>query len=327
MFCKQCGAQMAGDAKFCPGCGAPVDGPSVPVAPAPAPVAPTPAPVAPAPAPVAPVYAAPAPAAGNPLALRSSPLFLVAVICMSVVALFQLIGIFTSVGTMGEMSETMDMMGMGEASGALAGVGVLSTLVSLGTLAITAVILTGLWMTYASGLGEGKPPMLIRGLKLIRGGVMAQMIYLIVVLAFVAIIFLMAAIVGGTMAGSMSSYDYYYDYDRAAAAGMGAATAILVLALVFVLGIGALMIAFYVKARSAAGYALTTASTGKVTGVPSMFLAVMCFVVGGLGLLGTLMGGVVLGVMYLLNSLASVAANILFGIVALQYRNRAMAVG
>ncbi len=183
----------------------------------------------------------------------------------------------------------------------------------------------GLWMTYASGLGEGKPPMLIRGLKLIRGGVMAQMVYLIVVLAFVAIIFLLAAIVGGTMASSISSYDYYYDYDQAAAAGMGAATAILVLALVLVVGIGTLMIVFYVKARAAAGYALTAASTGKVTGAPSMFLIVMCFVVGGLGLVGTLMAGAALGLMYIFNALASVAADILFGIVALQYRSRALA--
>ncbi len=324
MFCKQCGAQMAGDAKFCPSCGAPVDGPS---APAPAPVAPPPAPVAPIPAPAAPVYAAPAPAAGDPLALRSSPLFLVAVICMSVVALFQVIGMFTSIGTMGQMSEAMDLMDMGDASGAFAGVGVLTILISLGTLAITAVILTGLWMTYASGLGEGKAPTLIRGLKLIRGGVMAQMVYVIVVLAFCAIILLLAAIVGGTMASSMSSYDYYYDYDRAAAAGFGAATAVFVLVLVLVAGIGALMVAFYVKARAAAGYALTAATTGKITGVPSMFLIVMCFVVGGLGLLSTLMGVTLLRLTYLLNTLAAVAANILFGIVALQYRNRALAAG
>lgn len=328
MFCKQCGTQMAGGEKFCPGCGAPVDAPPAPAVPTPAPVAPAPAPMAPPPVPVAPVAPSPAPAAGNPLALRSGPLFLTAVICMSVVVLFQLISIFTSIGTMGQMSEAMDMMGMGDAGGALTGVSVLTILVSLGTLAIAAVILVGLWMTYASGLGGGKAPMLDRGLKMIRGGVMAQMIYLIVVLSFAVLIFLLAAIVGGTMAGSIGSYDYYdyYEY-RSAAAGLGAATAIIVVMLVFLVGFGALMIAFYVKARAAAGYALTTAGTGRVTGVPSMFLVVMCFVIGGFGLLGALLGGAVLGVMYVLSAMASAAASILFGVVALQYRNRALAAG
>ncbi|MBE6807244.1 MAG: zinc ribbon domain-containing protein [Ruminococcaceae bacterium] len=65
MFCRHCGATLADNAKFCRGCGNPVQ-PAAPATPAepPAPVAP-PQPVAPAPAPVQPAPAqpvAPAPA-------------------------------------------------------------------------------------------------------------------------------------------------------------------------------------------------------------------------------------------------------------------------
>ncbi len=317
MFCRKCGAQMGGDEKFCPNCGTPVE--AAPAVPTPTPVAPAPAP---APAPVAPASAAPA--ARGPLDLRSHPLFLVAVICASVVALFQVIGMFTSVGSLSEMSDAMDMMGMGDMSGVLSGAGAVSILIALGTLAITAVVLTGLWMTYASGLGEGDGPMLNRGLKLVRGGLMAEMIYMIVLLSILAICFLMFAIMGGSMSGA-SYYDYfdydYYDYKAAS----GALTAAGIIGLLVVAAIGTLMVIFYVKARQGVSYALTTAETGKVTGAISMFVPVMCFVLAGLALLGVLMSGSAMGVLSVLNTLVDCAAYILFGIVAVQYRSRALA--
>ncbi len=310
MFCRKCGAQMGGDEKFCPNCGTPVDAP--PVVPTPTPVPPTPAP-----APVAPVER-------NPLDLRSHPLFLVAVICASVVALFQIVGMFTSMGALSAMGDSLDMLNMGEMTDMLSGVGAVSILISLGALAITAVVLTGLWMTYASGLGEGDGPMLNRGLKLVRGGLMAEMIYMIVLLSILAICFLMFAIMGGSMSGG-SYYDYfdydYYDYKAAT----GAITAAGIIGLLLVAGIGTLMVIFYVKARQGVSCALTTAETGRITGAVSMFVPVMCFVVAGLGLLGVLMSGSAMGVLAVLNTLVDGAAYILFGIVAVQYRSRALA--
>ncbi len=272
MFCKKCGAQMDDGAKVCPNCGASME----------------------AKAPVV---------AGGPVEkARTNPLFLAAVICMSVVALFQLIGVFQGSGQMGSV---LDMAGMG-------GVNALMTLVSLIALAITAVILVGLWFVYVSGLNSAQAPLLAKGLHLTNIGVLAQMIYMIVVLGFAALAMLIVIIGGGSIAGQYSSD-----------AG-GAVAAVGVVGLLILGGIGALMVIFYLKVRTCVQMAETTVATGKLTGVPPMFVPVMCFVLGGLTVVSALMsqgaGGVAL-----LNSLASAGAYILFGIVAMQYRNENMA--
>ncbi len=272
MFCKKCGAQMDDSAKVCPSCGASTE----------------------AKAPVV---------AGGPVEkARANPLFLAAVICMSVVALFQLIGVFQGGGQMGSV---MDAAGMG-------GANALMTLVSLIALAITAVLLVGLWFIYVSGLNSAQAPLLGKGLHLTNIGVLAQMIYMIVVLSFAVLGMVIVAIGGGAIAGQYS-----------ADAGGALAAAGIVGALLLG-GVGALMVVFYLKARAAVQMAESTVAAGKLTGVPVMFVPVMCFVMGGLTVV-TMLTSMGAGALTLLNNLASAGSYILFGIVALQYRNENMA--
>ncbi len=271
MFCKKCGAQMDDSAKVCPNCGASTEAKPV--------------------------------VAGNPVEkARANPLFLAAVICLSVVALFQLVGVFQGGG---QLSGVMDMAGMG-------GVNALVMLVGLVSLAITAVLLVGLWFVYVSGLNSAQAPLLAKGLHLTNIGVLAQMIYMIVVLGFTALIMLIVAIGGGSLVGQYSSD-----------AG-GAVAAVGIVGFLLVGGIGALMVIFYLKARAAVQLAETTVAAGKLAGVPVMFVPVMCFVLGGLELVSALMSAGA-GGLTLLNGLASAGASVLFGIVALQYRNENMA--
>lgn len=313
MFCRMCGSRLGEDEKFCSNCGAPAgETPVAPEVPA-APVTP-PAPVAPvAPAPVAPM----APVVGNPLRnARSSPLYLAAVICLSVAAAFQLINVFITFSAL--LSYGDYYMSDASVSGAQAGF----ILSALGGLTITAIILTGLWMVYASGVGQGGASSLTRGLKLLRGGVLAQMIYMIVILALVILLALVVVIMAQDIA---ASYYHYYSYREASS---GAVAAVGVIVLLLAAGMGALMIVFYLKARTALGHALAAAQTGTVTGAPSMFVIVMCFVIAGLTvllLLTNLANGSTGGGAAVISNLASIAADILFGIVALQYRNQVLA--
>lgn len=315
MFCRMCGSQMGEDEKFCSNCGAPAS--ETPAAPA-APEVPV-TPVA-APAPVAPVAPAPvAPVAGNPLLkARSNPLYLAAVICLSVAAVFQLINVFTTLSALfSYWNDSYYYVSEASTTGAMVG----ATVSALGALTITAIILIGLWMVYASGVGQGKATSLTRGLKLVRGGVLAQMIYMIVILALVALVVLVMIIMGG----NMSAYDFddYYYYDYREVGGVIAAVGVVIL--LILAGVGALMIVFYVKARTAVGYALAEAQTGKATGAPSMFVPVMCFIIAGCTVLVMLANGSAGGGVAVISNLATIAADILFGIVALQYRNQVLA--
>ena len=306
MFCRMCGSQLGEGEKFCSNCGAPVGettaAPAVPEVPV-APVTP-PAPVAPA---------AVAPVAGNPLlSARTSPLYLAAVICLSVAAVFQLINVFTTMSALVSYGNYY----VSDASVKSAMIGF--TLSALAGLTITAILLIGLWMVYASGVGQGKDANLTRGLKLVRGGVLAQMIYMIVILALVVLVALVMILMAQDIA---ASYYDYYNYREAS----GAVAAVGVVMLLLAAGMGALMIVFYLKARTALGHALAAAQTGTATGAPSMFVIVMCFVIAGLTVLLLLANGSAGGGIAVISNLASIAANILFGIVALQYRNQVLA--
>ncbi len=306
MFCKHCGTQLGDNDRFCPGCGAPMTDP----------------------APASPSYIAPDP--GNPLlAAGRSPLFLVAVICASVVTLLQFISLFFAYNTMNDYIDyTMWRQGDWEAAAGLNMVQTLTVVLTLGALVMSVLLLIGLWMTYVSG-AQGKTSGLVRGLKLVRGTLMAQMVYVIVMLALLAFMMLMLALVGGFMGAATSGYDYYYDYDRyAARAAAGMVTMLAVVGLVIILAIGVLMVLFYLKARKAVGYAIATAQTGEISGAPSMYLIVMCFIIGALSILYMVVSVTVpseLMVLTILNYLFSAAHSILFGAVALSWRNKVLA--
>lgn len=303
MFCRKCGAAVDEGETICPGCGAPVGVPSAPV----------PAPVAPAPA---------APVVKSPLqAACSSPMFLAAAICLSVTAVFQLIAMFTSTGTVGQISVYLDLVDdarLGEASGTLMGMGILYLLIALGLLAVTAVTLTGLWMTYVSSRAADREPGLIRGLRLVRGGALAEMVCTIVGLSFLAVVFLVVAIMGGCI----SSGALYLDSDEMVAGAL--LTAVGVVGLILMIGTGAVLTVFYLEARAALGNALATVKDQTAAQAPSLFLIVVCFVLGGLSLVNMLLTGFA-GGFRIVGTMAGITADILFGLVAVRYRRSVLA--
>lgn len=307
MFCKHCGTQLGENDKFCPGCGAPMADP----------------------APAGPSYIAPDP--GNPLlAAGRSPLFLVAVICASVVTLFQFISLFITVSAMGSYMDYVNWAYSGmDASMTNTTLTFTVFFVSV-ALVMSVLLLIGLWMTYVSG-AQDKVSGLVRGLKLVRGTLMAQMIYMIVMLALLAFALLMLALMGGFMGAAVSgSYDYYswsdYDYYGARVAA-NIITMLAVVGLVIILVVGVLAVLFYLKARKAVGCAIATAQTGQMAGAPSMYLIVMCFIVGALSILSaavSLASMAEMTVLPVLSALAAAAQAILFGAVALSWRNKVL---
>ncbi len=275
MFCKKCGAEMADTDKVCASCGAPVE-------------------ETPAPAPVK------TPAVGGPLeSVRANPLYLAAVICLSVVAFFQLIGMIQGAGA----SDMFAALGAGS-------LGAVTVLASLVALAITGVIVAGLWLCWVSGLDGSKAHLMTLGLKLLWPGVLAQLIYMGVTLGLTEIMLLIAAIGVGSYAG------YGYEYGSMASA----ATGVMVVTFILVAAILALMVVYYIKVLKTIKEAQVSDATGKLAGVPSMFVVVVTFVVAGCQLLTLLTSGFA-GGLNVLNSLAGIGANVLFGIVMLQFRN------
>ncbi len=299
MLCKMCGTPLGEDERFCPNCGAAVGEPPVPT--------PVPTPV-------------PAPEPGNPLlAVRSGPLFLAATICLSVLLLFEIVSAFTTVGALNHYLDRLDVGANAMFAGMRAG----AVLGALGDLAIAGVILAGLWTVYASGAGEGRPGELTRGLKLVRGGVLVHMVVMIVGMAALAVFLLSMVIAGmttvclgaGLTGGSLAGMDEEF------LSVVGLAVAALGL-LVFTVGAAVAQTVFYLKVRTALGHALTTARTGEVAGVPSMYIPVMCFVLAGWTSLLVLIGATT-GLLPILDAFVESAAYILFGLVALRYRDLA----
>lgn len=295
MFCKQCGKEVADGTAFCPGCGASLgDAP------------------APAPAPAAPVRVKTPPVGGPLEPARANPLFFAAIICMSVVAFFQLISMVQGASSMGQLSDMLSMVGADSIGSGLSTVFILVALVML---TITGLIVAGLWLAWVSGLDGTKAKLMGTGLKLIWAGMLTQLIFYAIVLGLADIIILIGAIAGGSLTGRASHYGYY---SSEASAAVGA----LFLIFVLVAAILALVIIYHIKVLKTVKQAQISNATGKLTGLPSMFVAVMTFIIAGLALLGLVFGGFAGGVVSVLNSLASIGANVLFGIVIIQFRGQ-----
>ena len=289
MFCKKCGTRLDPEDKFCPACGLPAG--------------------------TDPVADTPSAAGETLLSQRTSPLFLAALICQTVTAVVSLLNLFPLLFTLGVAGDYIeqyvpDRSTAEVARGMMGAMGAVEILVWLGVMAIVAVLLTGLWMVYASGRSEGREATLVRGLKLVRGSLLAQMIYMIVGLGMVAAGCLLLTIAGGMMGTFADNYLYAYDYDYI--------DAYQVAGLLTTMG---LVVLFYVKARRAVGYALDAAQTGQLTGVPALYLVVMCFVSAGVVLLAMLSGTG--GALAVVSALVNAAASILFGILAARCRGLA----
>ena len=227
-----------------------------------------------------------APGVGPLERVRSSPIFLAAVICMSVNVLFQLFGAFD---------------------------GGMATLASLIVVAISGVMLAGLWLVWCSGL-DGKAHLMDTGLSLLQGGTLVQLILMAVCFGIADLAVLVVAVVGG--AGGLEHAL------EAAGLGSGLSNAfgmgMLVVFLVMVAAT-AVMVLYSLFSWRSVKMARASQAAGRLVGQPSLYVAVVSFVFAAFSLVTLVAGGG-----NVVQSLAGIGAQVLFGLVILQLREQAI---
>lgn len=260
MVCKQCGKELSPRETVCPQCGAPVE------------------------------EAGRYPASGPLESARSSPLFLAAVVCQSVVVLFQLLALAGSSG----------LMSLGNLMG----------------LVISGVTLAGLWMVWCSGLNLEMSPWMDTGLKLLQGATLAQLILAAVLMGIGCLAAVVIAVAGGAVMDSPSMHA------ALANAGLppelsGMLGAGVFLVLLVALAATVVLILFFLYSWRGVKLARASLAAGRLVGLPSLYVAVVCFVMAAVGLVG-----LVVSPGNILSGLANIGAKLLFGLVILQLREQ-----
>lgn len=225
-----------------------------------------------------------APGAGPLECVRSSPIFLAAVICLSVSVLFQLLGVF---------------------DGGMA-------LVNLVLLAVSGVILAGLWLVWCSGL-DGKAHLMETGLRLLDGGTLAQLILMAVGFGLADLATLVIAVVGGAGGLEHALEAAGLGSGLSNALGMGMLVVFLVLAAATVV-----MVLYSLFSWRSVKLARASQAAGRLVGQPSLYVAVVSFVFAAFSLVTLVAGGG-----NVIQSLAGIGAQVLFGLVILKLREQA----
>lgn len=218
--------------------------------------------------------------------VRSSPIFLAAVICMSVSVLFLLVGAF----------------GGGAA-----------TLANLILAAISGVILAGLWLVWCSGL-DGKAHLMETGLRLLDGGTLAQLILIAVLFGLADLATLVIAVVGGAGGLEHALEAAGLGSGLSNAFGMGMMVVFLVLVAATVV-----MVLYSLFSWRSVKMARASQAAGRLVGQPSLYVAVVSFVFAAFSLVTLVAGGG-----NVIQSLAGIGAQVLFGLVILKLREQAI---
>lgn len=332
MFCPHCGAATENGAAFCVKCGTRLQAPVTEQPPVAAPIsateqqpaeqaAPTVA-VAPPPAPPSEpsvAYAPPTEASPSPLVngeppavdlirrLASSPLFFIAVICLTVSAVLSLITLFSTSGLVEVWADLLDEMAdaemeafLNDFSWAFAGGWITAALIGM---IPTVLIVIGLWMVYVSAK-EHSRFLNLKGLALVKGAVVTQMVLFIVGLVITLLLCILVMLLGNLASGDLISEFFQIQ-------GAGMTVVMVVMAIILVVLVVALVlgIIYYAKVLKSLASPIAVMHTGAPNSKVSVFVAVMCFI----------------SAVTSLNSLTSViagAALVMFGILLIQYRDR-----
>lgn len=227
-----------------------------------------------------------APGVGPLEQVRSSPIFLAAVICLSVSVLFQLFGAFG---------------------------GGVAALVSLAALAVSGVILAGLWLVWSSGLDAGKAHLMDTGLGLLQGGALAQLILTAVGFGLADLMALVITVIGGAGGLELALIDMGLDPAFSGAFGAGMFLVLLVLA-----AATAVMVLYALFIWKDVKMARASQAAGQLLDQPSLYVAVLTFAFAAFALVGLVVGGG-----NAIATLADIGAKVLFGLVILQLREQA----
>lgn len=162
---------------------------------------------------------------------------------------------------------------------------------------------TALWLIFAHAKKPNGAHAIMNpiGFKLINVYHIITMVLVIIAAVGSTILGILGIIGVGSV---MSSYEVK---------GGGMATGLMILVLLVSIGVYALIIAFFNKARKLARSLADAAATGNMNVQTSTFVTVMCYILGvfmALGCVGVFLGGI----FFLLNSVAGATAAIAFGI-------------
>ena len=306
MFCKDCGAQLGSNARFCPNCGSAqaVTPPAQPVTP-----------------PTEPVHFADKVRA-TAKKVGSSPLFLAAIICftlMQVLDLFSLVSAGNIFETYNEIfaefgADTLDL------SAPLLVLGIIGMIPGI-------LIAIGLWITYST-CASRKTKVNTSGLTMIFVVNLVQLVLSCLIL-LVVLLFTIIALPESN----------YYNYSFIEASVLKPVlTALLITVLIFF----AFVLVYYITVCTTISNVRSTLKTGVPNKRASRFVAIMCYIGGGLLILsgiGDLLGAGITtldgfyddSLPYILPSdyflsgistLLTATAQILFGILIFSYRNK-----
>lgn len=304
MFCGKCGSRNQDDDLFCVSCGASLRRGGAPVAQVTPPAAPVYVP------PVSvPMHMPSSPSYGSGTSgewidrvrwamkeFFKSPLFLVTIICYTLIQLISLVSIgggsvfsqlYASAGELG-ISES-DMREM------FSGIDMMFSSVNLVSMLPGILMTVGLWLTFGSAVGS-KRQMTASGLAIIR-------VVHIVLCCLLGVVFVLVFIAILAASSSLGS-------------GSDEVSSILGIALAVFVVIAALVFAYYGAVINCIRKVEDTIRTNVPDPGVSIGLAVVLFIIGGFSVLGSLASGLDLA------SLLQSVVTILWGVGIVVYRNR-----
>lgn len=283
----------------------------------------------------APAYAPPAYAVKQPtavhMAIRSvaaSPLFLTAAILMSVnfvltivnsfipsditaiintiIPILEMLDPFTYYSSM--LYEITDILY--EITDVLYEMQMLLAVLNLGNMILPALVLIGLWVTFASAKKNEIPGtagltilQIVKVISLV-GAIIAAVVF--VIFAVICIIALVA------LSNEVYSFGYYSSSDEAILTGV---TVVVVVVLLVLVPVVVLALLYAIKVVTSISGAKNALRTGEAEKPASMLVAVFGFIAAGAGLLNL----ITLDWMSLLINLSVIGADVLFALCIIQY--------
>ncbi len=210
----------------------------------------------------------------------SSPCFLAGVILYSAALL---IGLFQSVMGNGSVYvNTVKQAGMID-SGIFSGTAIVLSLI----LMVPGILIcAGMWMFYGSSRGEGVPK--TSGLSLAKGGMVANMV--VIIIGGALIVAIMGIVAAGARGADWHGYLHYYFSSRYIEGSEAAMGLLLVLVTLICLAVVGLAAVYLAKAIRTGNVVANICRTGWPDKKLSMFLIVMNFIVVGVNLLSILSG-------------------------------------
>lgn len=246
-------------------------------------------------------------------AMITSSLFLVSAIGYSVYALFELLGGFGGGSAIESLMNLIPELDWGYGMdysyiqtylGVFQGIRVLAVLIS----AIpAALIVAGMWITFASAKNNSQPDIKVTGLTMIRVLVIVRLVCMCLGAALLELVCI------AVMAGLNASLGAY-----GSSGSLGGAVVILMLGIA---AGSAVKIIYYVQLGKLINKMKASVMNGKPDNEVSLYVEIVCYIFGGTSALSALTSLVGISIYGFFGNAGLATANIGFGIFLRKYRN------